>query len=311
LSTVGGIDTQPPAAHASLNPPLFLVGAPRSGTSLVYRALCLHPGVAYISNWLRRFPRLRVLSAGNRVSRSLPSLQLKYWFGADSSNAYRYGTRRGLAERAFPAPVEGGPVYEDCGLNDGEAATAAQAARLRSAFASMARFGGGPTVVSKRIENNGRIPLLAEVFPEARFATIVRDGRAVAYSLSAVDWWPKSHVWWLKSTPEQWEKDGGDPWELRAREWVEELRRVEAGLSQLEPERVFRMSYEELVADPTGNLDRLARFAGLGESDRWSAALRRLRYPDRNERWRAALGPEVVARIEAVQGEELRRHGYV
>ncbi|MBV9253816.1 MAG: sulfotransferase, partial [Actinobacteria bacterium] len=36
--------------------PLFLVGAPRSGTSLLYKALCLHPDAAYISNWVNRFP---------------------------------------------------------------------------------------------------------------------------------------------------------------------------------------------------------------------------------------------------------------
>ena len=33
---------------------MFLVGAARSGTSLLYRALCLHPDVAYVSNYVRR-----------------------------------------------------------------------------------------------------------------------------------------------------------------------------------------------------------------------------------------------------------------
>src|SRR5436305_1325967 len=215
LSTVGGKDEKAPKAGAWVRPPLFLVGSPRSGTSLVYRALSLHPDAAYVSNWLRRFPGLAAVSVANRLSKAMPALQLKYWFGEDS-NAYRYGARRSLIERAFPAPVEGGPVFEHAGIKDDQVeATPAQAAALRRAFASVARLGGGRTVVSKRIDNNGRIPLLADVFPDARFVNIVRDGRAVAYSLSRVDWW-------IKRT------DGGEPWDLTAREWVTQLERVES-----------------------------------------------------------------------------------
>ena len=33
----------------------FLVGAGRSGTTLLYKLLCLHPQVAYISNYENRF----------------------------------------------------------------------------------------------------------------------------------------------------------------------------------------------------------------------------------------------------------------
>ncbi len=286
---------------APVRPPLFLVGAPRSGTSLVYRALSLHPQAAYISNWLRRFPGWGVVSAANRVSRSLPSLQLRYWFGEDS-NAYRYGQRRSLAERAFPAPVEGAPVFERHGFDADE---------LRAAFNDIARFSGGTTVITKRIENNGRIPLLAGVFPNARFVMIIRDGRAVAYSLSKVDWWPQGKIWWLGSTAEEWAKKGGDPWELCAREWVEEQRRVEAGLAQVAPERVLIVTYENLVANPIQELVRMASFAGLEASPRWESALRRIEFPNRNERWRSALPPEVVATIKSIQGEELRRHGYV
>jgi hypothetical protein len=300
----------PARVSAPVSQPLFLVGAPRSGTSLVYRALSLHPRAAYISNWLRRFPGLGVVSAANRLSRRLPALQLRYWFGEDS-NAYRYGQRRSVAERAFPAPVEGAPVFERYGFDGDDGAAPADADALRAAFSDIVRFGGGTTVITKRIENNGRIPQLAEVFPNARFVMIVRDGRAVAYSLSRVDWWPQGKIWWLDSTAGEWAKSGGDPWELCAREWVEELRRVEAGLAQVAPERALTVTYENLVASPLQELERIARFAGLDESPRWESVLRRIEFPNRNERWRSALPPDAVATIESIQDEELRRHGYV
>ena len=34
-----------------------------------------------------------------------------------------------------------------------------------------------------------------------RFVVLVRDGRAVAESLSRVDWWETNHVWWYGGTP--------------------------------------------------------------------------------------------------------------
>ena len=58
--------------------------------------------------------------------------------------------------------------------------------RLRTAFARVQASAGGDCLVSKRIANNRRIPVLVEAFPDARFVNLVRDGRAVAYSLTAI-----------------------------------------------------------------------------------------------------------------------------
>src|SRR3712207_4675195 len=91
--------------------PLFLVGPARSGTSLLYKVLCLHPDASYVSNWLARFPSQTRLAALNRVARRYPELQRSVWFGQDGANAYVYGRRRALRERMFPMPVEGEPLF--------------------------------------------------------------------------------------------------------------------------------------------------------------------------------------------------------
>src|SRR6266498_5009042 len=112
------------------------------------------------------------------------------WFGADGGNAYVYGRPRPLVERLFPMPVEGEPVYRRCGVGCGAAGVPErQVAELRRRLEAIQRWSGGDLLVSKRIHNNLRIPLLAEAFPRARFVNLIRDGRAVAYSLSRVDWW--------------------------------------------------------------------------------------------------------------------------
>ena len=86
---------------------------------------------------------------------------------------------------------------------------------------------------------------------------------------------------------------------------------IEAGLSGIDPRRVLRVSYEAMVAEPLVELGRIGHFGGLPESGAWTAAVRRLSFPNRNEAWRSKVDPEIVARIERIQAEELRRYGYV
>jgi LPS sulfotransferase NodH len=294
--------------------PLFILGAPRSGTSLLYKALCLHPDVAYISNWMRRAPRIPALAAVNRLAPRFPRFRRSVWFGTDSANAYVYGERRPLHERLFPMPVEGEPVFRGCGLAPGPATgppDPAQIACLQKTFAALRRYAGARVVVSKRIASNQRVPLLAAAFPASRFVHLIRDGRAVAFSLSRVAWWEADVVWWLGASPVHWREQGGDPWELRARHWVRELESVDHGLLAVPGDQQLQIRYEDLVEDPLASLGRVAAFAGLPHDAEWITELGRLRYPNRSQRWREGLPSEVLVRIEAIQYEQLRRLGYV
>ena len=292
--------------------PLFIVGAPRSGTSLLYKLLCLHPEAAWISNWSRRAPGVAAVAGLNRVAARFPATRCSVWFGSDAANAYVYGRRRALWERLYPMPVEGEPVYRHCGVGWGPAggpAEEAQADRLRRAFAGLRRWSGGRVLISKRIANNQRIPFLAAAFPAARFLHLIRDGRAVAYSLTRVDWWEDGVVWWYGDTPRRWRERGGDPWELAASHWVRELASIGEGLGAVAPERQLELRYEELVGDPVAVLRRVAGFAGLADDPGWVAELGRLRYPNKNEAWRERLAPDARDRVEAIQREELLRLG--
>ena len=53
--------------------PVFLIGAPRSGTSLLYKCLALHPDLTYISNYNERLPRWESVSLLNRIPARLPT----------------------------------------------------------------------------------------------------------------------------------------------------------------------------------------------------------------------------------------------
>ena len=109
----------------------------------------------------------------------------------------------------------------------------------------------------------------------------------MARSLVAVDWWPDTDLWWYGGTPRDWARCGGDPLELAARHWVMEVEAIESGLAAVPPERVHRLSYEDLVRAPLDRLREIAGFAGLSDDPGWRAELAQVRFPDKN---RAGVG---------------------
>jgi hypothetical protein len=278
----------------------------------------MHPQAAWISNWVRTYPAASVLAAANRLPRRFPEIQRRVWFG-DDSNAYVYGRRRPLWERAFPMPVEGEPIFARLDAPTEAGARPVEPPRsdgrrvrfLQTKIGAIRRFSGAPTFVSKRIGNNRRVAMLMAAFPGARFVDLIRDGRAVAYSLSRVDWWPDTALWWHHhTTPRAWVAEGGDAWELCAREWTEEVEVIERGLADVPANQTLHLSYEGLVRAPLETLRSVAAFAGLVPTDEWLDRVARLEFPNRNDTWRDRLTPAAVATIEEIQRDTLIRHGY-
>lgn len=294
--------------------PVFIVGPARSGTSLLYKALCLHPHAAYVSNWVQRYPAIPQLSVLNRLARRMPRARDRVWF--PDGNAYVYNGPRSTARRMFPMAVEGETIFARCGIFEVPGGTVEgvepDLAALRRAVQTVVQTGGGSVFVNKRIANILRIPLLDSAFPEARYVSLFRDGRAVALSLSKVNWWADSVVWWAGMTPQEWEDRGRDPWELCARNWVEEIRATEAGTAAVDPSRCLDLRYESFTADPVAVLVDVARFAGLDpEEPRWRQELDRMDFPNRNDAWRMQLDERTVAAITDWQRSDLERLGYL
>jgi hypothetical protein len=303
-----------PVEGIDLDSLVFLVGVPRSGTSLLYKLLCLHPEVAYISNWLQLAPGLLFLALLNRLAPAFPGIRRNVWFGPDRANAYVHSGHRTRRERLFPMPIEGSRLYRRHGIDylgpEGRP-DRARLSQLREALAAVRRYSGGRVLVTKYLGNNHHIPELVEQFPTARFVNIVRDGRAVAFSLSQVHWWQDTLIWWYGGTPDRWQAEGRDPWELCARHWVQDLAVIDDGLAAVPASQRLQVRYEELVAQPIATVHRIAAFAGLRQDAGWSRELSWLYYPDKNDSWRARLSPSARQRVETIQQGELRRLGYL
>jgi hypothetical protein len=147
---------------------------------------------------------------------------------------------------------------------------------------------------------------LAEIFPEARFLHIVRDGRAVAASVIPLDWGPNTIV-------------HAAPW------WGERVSHGLAAETLPGPARALRVTYEELVREPERVMRGVCDFCAIPYEPAVlvSAGFRVPKYtenqhaliggtpdPSRIDAWRSKLTRREIEIFEASTGDLLPLLGY-
>jgi hypothetical protein len=115
---------------------------------------------------------------------------------------------------------------------------------IETAFLAYADENGKPRWGDKTPIYVQNLPVLARLFPLARFVHLIRDGRDVALSYLSVPWGPAS-IW------------------QAARQWK---RGVTAGRNsgrELGPAHYLELRFESLVADPRALLKQVCDFASI------------------------------------------------
>jgi hypothetical protein len=283
---------QPPAP--------FVVGVPRSGTTLLRLQLDAHPELAIGPETGFGLVAAGVAADGADLEAVLDALTgLDTWpdLGIDRDSA------RQALERAQPWSA-------GAGLRELYRALAAREAK--------SRWG------DKTPDHLACMPAIAAALPEARFIHLIRDGRDVAASVSGLPFAPGDGS--IEAIAADW------------RERIAAGRRDGAGLAHLrevryerlvrEPEPVLRELCEflelpfhdamlrahERAAGVLARLPATRRVAGTTTTQAERGArhthLHHPPDPTRAGRWREALSADEVARFEAVAGDLLRELGY-
>ena len=157
----------------------------------------------------------------------------------------------------------------------------------------------GSWVVDKTPGDVNRLAMIADVYPDAWYINLVRDGRDVA----------RSHV-----RTRKWADNVGDA----AHDWVWSIRAVER--QQWRLRRFRRVRYEDLLVDPVGRTRELLEWMGLAvdESVEQRIAERRslevARYgatePIGSGKWKD-LSTADLEQVERVAGPLLAELGYL
>jgi Sulfotransferase family len=288
---------------------VFVIGTGRCGSTLVQELLCRHPEVGFLSNLEDRAPFLPAAAGrfNNQLYRRVaPSLTRKGRLRYAPSEGYRV-----LARSISPMVTDS---FRDLVAGD---AMPWVADRFRAFFTERARVQSKPVFLHK-YTGWPRTGFVREVFPEARFINVTRDGRAVVASAMRTSWW-KGHMgpeaWqWGPLPPAyaaDWEASGYSFPVLAAQGWKILMDAYAAARDLVPGERWLDVRFEDVLADPDARFKEMLAFMGLDEHPALHAALARIALSaDRQREYRRQLDPASLALVERSLAGHLSAWGY-
>jgi len=243
--------TQP--LQFELEKPIFIVGAPRSGTNLFYRLLTQHPSLGWFSNYtVKKFlspDLLRVIQLRRRIF----DLR-KFSYPKDEFHESFFST--------IERPVEGGDLWNFAIKGD----WAPKILERRLDFVKLIIIEtliqqNKKRFLSKFPRNSIRIPLLNNVFPNSKFIHIIRDGRAVINSMLQRSKENPSEFFGipLKNS----ENMNLSPIKKHAIQWEEVIKEVRSSAVYLNKNQFLEVKYESLINDPKLILNKITKFCEL------------------------------------------------
>ena len=276
----------------SIDRPVFVIGCPRSGTTLLTLMLSSHSRIAFP-------PETRFLLPVFRQHREFGDLREKR---NRRRLARRVVRRKGTKfahlgldrTRVIKAIVNGPPSL---------GSALAVPFRLYAADRGKARWG------DKRPGHVRHVEVLRALFPDAQIVHIVRDPRDCVGSLARMPWW--SH---------------GTEGALAT--WVHAVDCAAAARRKLPPDAFHELRYEDLVADPRGALTGLCAFLGEDfeeamldhrevaaqlpqrQRERWHQETQGAVCSRRVGTYTGVLTPGEVALVESAAGSRMAALGY-
>ena len=264
--------------------PIFIIGCQRSGTTIFYRKFAFHPELATITRTTRRAPNNLWIMRLFMLLRS--------------------------REKNFK-PI-GGEVWNKFTPPDSDMMHAADVTpRMRAYYHKLIRnhliLFNKKRFLNKSPSNSVKIGFLNEIFPDAYFIHIIRDGRAVTHSLSRGR---KRHNRYSGVKFPGWQ----DVMEKHiiegcAYQWKQTVEYILDAVKILPPGRFMQIRYEDFIEQPKETMKTIGDTCGLDWSD---ASLNRVAegLRSRNYKWSENFSPAEIDLLKNMLGDFMGQFGY-
>jgi omega-hydroxy-beta-dihydromenaquinone-9 sulfotransferase len=274
--------------ETKIAPPLFILGAWRGGTTLLFNLLTRDPRFAFPNAYEAAFPHSFLLTesisaglSGHFMPKKRPQDNMAFGVREPQEDEFAMCSLLGrsfLLSMAFP---RGAAFYDRfltlSNVSDQERREWQSAVRH---FVQKLTFKYGRPLVLKSPGHTGRIRLLLELFPDAKFVHIHRNPYAVF--LSARHTVRKVTPWVALQT-----SDFGDLDERTIRQYIELYRAHFDERSLIPPGHLHEIRFEDLEQDPLGQVRQ---------------TYERLQLPEFSE-----VEPVLCAYIDSIKGYEKNR----
>lgn len=283
--------------------PIIIVGTGRCGSTLFQELLAEHPRVAWLSQAARNDPAHPEANRRALERRAHPLLGRIYRGRVTPGEHYAFW------EHYCPGFSR---TFRDLLAED---VTERNKRQLREAFGRIT-WPERPRLLIK-ITGWPKIGFLREVFPDARFIHVVRDGRAVVNSHLNVDFWrgwQGPEQWrWGPLPPEyrdEWEASGRSfvllaciQWKILMDAFASARERVPAG-------QYLEFKYEDLCARPVDLFRQGVEFAGLNWTPGFQRTIEQANIRSQNVKWQQDLTPDQQRLVEESLARHLGAWGY-
>jgi hypothetical protein len=285
------------------NPYLFIVGCPRSGTTLLQRLLDCHAQLAITpeTHWIPR------------------------WFHDHQGKGI---TPDGRVSKKLLRKLSSHPRFAELGITPckdhfrikGEGRVS-YARFVSSLFDLYGEQQGKPLVGDKTPGYARDVSTLHALWPEAKFVHLIRDGRDVVLSILN---WERARSWKFGEGAARFRTWVEDPLLTAALWWEWHVRLARDAGGALGPSLYHELRYEELVDHPVDECRAVCDFLGVSHDDAlvrkydervrsnsgqidkhpWLSIKRGLRD------WQSQMTPADLGRFEAASGGLIEQLGY-
>ncbi len=287
---------------------VFIIGSGRCGSSLVHELISQHRGVGFISNFDDNFP---IFNSKGILNSTL--------FRSPLGNFTKKGRLRFAPSEAYRLiSKKVSPIYANSCRNLRASDVTPE---LRQSFLKFFfdRYRAQRKhVLVHKYTGWSRAEFFKEIFPEAKFVHIVRDGRAVANSFLQMEWWtgylgPEN--WYLGSLNEQqksqWESSNNSFLVLAGLAWEILVTSIEQDAKRIGQDSMCTIRYEDFLQDPVGQIHNLCDFSELDLHPDLANRIRRRRInTNRKQAFMTDLSSAQVLELTSCIAGSLAKYGY-
>lgn len=267
-------------------PPFFIIGAQRSGTTLLRLMLNAHSQIAIPEEGTFWMPLLRSF----RKQEELDFTKEGVWEYLRKNSQFQLWN-----------------VSVEAAAHECKTTPCRSFAEFMSVFYDVYAQKNGKLFWGDKTPSFFRmVPVLQHLFPEAKFIHLIRDGR-------------DNYVSWKRMNVHQRNAS------VAAFEWSHKIKKAREDLKALRKQQLIELRYEDLVREPEETLVRVCRFLGVefeaGMLNFWRSSAEFIGAHHSQSifkpvttahigKWRTALPEAELRRFEYIAGKKLEEHGY-
>ncbi len=299
---------------SSIKKPIFIIGVPRSGTTLVHSILCNHKDLAWVSDedlgkWLLPIEQFQIDSLYKWLktnNKKIPmSEEALFVFGKDLGDGLKhFGTP---PKDSTKIPIEGEILWREIfGTNYVEDITNEKKIKLGKEILSITKNQKKTRFICKAPNNSFRLFAIQKIFPDAKFINMARDPRAVVSSMSKrYEEEGEFDIGMYEKTTSDVKFQSLEPIEKFAWFYKEFTDAIEKFSTQ-NKNSVLTIYYENLIQNPTSVIQNILEFCSLSipvPIDDMSSTIQQ----NSLDKWKKNLSQEDIEKISNIVSGSINR----